>query len=169
MVMEKNFERLQLKLRKAEGQIQTTTNNLFYFITLREKYKTERYEEMVSQVQNLLRRMKEKSKRLGLERFNCLEPFQTVDDIPELPIVDKETYDNLVVPNLIRCGAIPKNKLIKGKRYLGSCRNATEATWNGEEFEYERCKFGTCYMDSVNHFQDDDGYDLFVPIKEVEE
>jgi len=169
MAMEENFEKLQLKLRKAEGQIQTTTNNLFYFITLREKYKTERYEEMVSQIQNLLKRMKEKCKRLRLERFNYLEAFQTVDDIPELPIVDKETFDNLVVPNLIRCGAIPKDKLIKGKRYLGSCRNATKALWNGEEFEYKRYKFGAYYMDSVNHFQDDDGYDLFVPIQEVEE
>lgn len=166
--MEEHFKKLQLKLRKVEEQIQKTTNNLFYFITLREKYKTERYEEMVSQLRNLLRRMKGKYKRLGLERFNCLKPFQTVDNIPELPIVDKETYDNLIVPNLIRCGAIPKDKLIKGKIYLGSCRNATKALWNGEKFEYKRYKFGAYYMDSVNHFQDDDGYDLFVPIKEVE-
>ena len=169
MVMEENFGKLQQKLRKTEEQIQTTANNLFSFISLREKYKTERYEEMVRQVQNLLRRMKEKSKRLRLERFNYLEPFQTVDDIPELPIVDKETYDNIIVPNLIRCGAIPKDGLIKGMRYFGSCRNATEAVWNGEEFEYERCKFGAYYMDCVNHFQDDDGYDLFVPIKKMEE
>lgn len=112
--MEENFGKLQQKLRKTEEQIQTTANNLFSFISLREKYKTERYEEMVRQVQNLLRRMKEKSKRLRLERFNYLESFQTVDDIPELPIVDKETFDNLVVPNLIRCGAIPKDELIKG-------------------------------------------------------
>jgi hypothetical protein len=30
-----------------------------------------------------------------------------------------------------------------------------------------RWKFGTSYVDSVNHFEDDDGYDLFVPIRKV--
>lgn len=38
-----------------------------------------------------------------------------------------------------------------------------------KKFVYERYKFGFTYKDSVNHFQDDDGYDLFVPIKEKEE
>jgi hypothetical protein len=27
---------------------------------------------------------------------------------------------------------------------------------------------GTTYIDEINHFEDDDGYDLFVPIKIIE-
>ena len=101
--------------------------------------------------------------------FNDLKPFKTVDDIPDIPIVkDKEVYENVIVKNLIRCGAIPKDKLIVGKTYIGACRNASEATWNGKDFDYKRFKFGMWQDDDINHFQDDDGYDLFVPIKEKE-
>lgn len=98
--------------------------------------------------------------------FNELKPFQTPDDIPEIPIVDENTYNNVIIPNLIRCGAIEKNKLIIGVTYIGNCRNTDEAIWNGKCFEYERYKWGTTYTDEINHFEDDDGYDLFVPIKE---
>jgi hypothetical protein len=51
---------------------------------------------------------------------------------------------------------------------LGYCRNSNKAKWTGTEFVYDRCKFGMWYEDSVNHFEDDDGYDVFVPIKEYE-
>lgn len=104
-----------------------------------------------------------------IERFSTMEPFKTIDDIPEIPVVDKEIYDSVIIPNLIRCGAIPKKDLIVGKTYLGDTRNASEATWNGEEFEYRRYKFGFWYDDSVNHFEDDDGHALFVPLFVKEE
>ena len=106
------------------------------------------------------------------ELFNNLEPFTDCDSIPDIPILeDKELYNNVVVKNLIRCGAIPKAELKPHARYLGSCRNATEAEWTGENFIYCRHKWGTEYIDDINHFEDDDGYgyDLFVPIKEIEE
>ena len=103
------------------------------------------------------------------EFFENMKPFETNDDIPDIPKVkDKQMYEDVIVKNLIRCGAIPKDKLIVGKTYIGSCRNSGKATWTGEEFEYERHKLGTTYTDAVNHFQDDDGYDLFVPIKLLE-
>ena len=96
-----------------------------------------------------------------------MEPF--VNWIPDVPKVDSpEDYQEYVVKNYIRCGAIPKKDLIVGKTYIGNCRNATEATWNGEVFVYKRTKFGIKYNDKINHFEDDDGYDLFVPIKKVE-
>ena len=56
-----------------------------------------------------------------IEWANNLKPFNTVDDIPDIPIVDKNIYDNYVVPNLIRCGAIPKDKLNVGYRSLQEC------------------------------------------------
>jgi len=92
-----------------------------------------------------------------------LKPFE--DHIPSPPKVSKEIYDKYVIPNFIRCGAIPKNKLIVGKTYLGSCRNTSEAVWTGNIFVYKRTKFGYTYDENINHFQDDDGYDVFVPIK----
>jgi hypothetical protein len=40
--------------------------------------------------------------------------------------------------------------------------------WDGEKFTYQRYKFGFTFPEKINHFQDDDGYDLFVPIKKIE-
>ena len=106
-----------------------------------------------------------------IKRFQEMEPFDdNVDRIPLIPVVDKETYDEYVVPNLIRCGAIPKEKLIVGHTYLGDCRNTSKAVWKESGcFEYMRTKFGWTYPEEINHFQDDDGYDVFTPIKDITE
>ena len=87
------------------------------------------------------------------------------DGIIDVPITDPETYKNIVIPNFIRCGAIPKAQLEVGKTYIGSCRNAREAIWKGDHFTYKRYKFGCTFDEDINHFEDDNGYDLFVPIK----
>lgn len=63
--------------------------------------------------------------------------------------------------------AIPKNELEIGKEYNGECRNASKAIWNGEKFTYQRRKFGSTYPEEINHYENDNGYDVFVPIKEV--
>lgn len=60
---------------------------------------------------------------------------------------------------------IPKSELVAGQTYQGNCRNACEAVWNGRVFVYDRCKFGSKYKEEINHFEDDDGYDVFVPMK----
>ena len=64
---------------------------------------------------------------------------------------------------------ISKAELEVGKEYRGNCRNASKATWDGEKFWYKRCKFGCTYDESINHYEDDNehGYDVFVPIKEI--
>lgn len=62
---------------------------------------------------------------------------------------------------------IPKSELEVGKEYNGVCRNASKATWDGTVFHYTRTKFGFSYDEEINHYEDDDGYDLFVPIKEI--
>jgi hypothetical protein len=79
---------------------------------------------------------------------------------------DEEIF---VQNTLIEFGAIPLDKLEIGKTYIGCCRNAREAVWLGEKFEYQRYKFGLIFPEKINHFQDDDGYDVFVPIKVKEE
>ena len=110
----------------------------------------------------------EKRHQRMIDYLNSMKPF-TEDYIPEPPITDIDTYKNVVIPNFIRCGAIPKDKLIKGKTYFGSCRNADKAIWLGDQFEYIRHKWGDSYPEKINHFEDDNGYDLFVPIREIKD
>ena len=116
--------------------------------------------------------VKDKLKKEKEERYNTVlnhwkerKPFRDEDDIPPILIVLPKDYEEIIVPNIIRCGGIPKDKLIVGKTYIGDCRNAREAVWDGEKFTYMRTKFGSTYPETINHFQDDDGYDLFVPLK----
>lgn len=109
----------------------------------------------------------EKEKRYNdiLEYWKNRKPFKNEDDIPSIPRVKPNDYEDIIIPNIIRCGGIPKEQLIDGETYIGDCRNASEAVWNGKTFTYMRTKFGTTYPEDINHFQDDDGYDVFVPIK----
>ena len=93
--------------------------------------------------------------------FDFTEP----DDVPALPVVDSDIWQSIIIPKLFEGGAIPKKDLIVGETYVGECRNATEAVWNGSQFIYKRTKFGTTFDESINHFEDDDGFDLFVPIR----
>ena len=94
--------------------------------------------------------------------------FETEDDVPELPVWSEEEMKKYVWPKLFQYGAIPIDKLIVGHTYLGHCRNAHKAIWkNNGKFEYIRYKFGYTYPEEINHFQDDDGYDVFVPIKDL--
>lgn len=83
----------------------------------------------------------------------------------DVPICRNEEEKQLVQDTLIRYGAIPIDKLEVGKTYIGFCRNASEATWRGDKFVYRRTKWGTIYDEEINHFQNDDGFDVFVPIK----
>lgn len=96
-------------------------------------------------------------------------PFVKSYDVPNLPIVSSEEWKSFFVPILIKRGAIPKDKLVVGKTYYGECRNACKAVWLGDKFEYQRYKFGYTFPEKINHFEDDNGYDLFVPIRELEE
>ena len=112
-----------------------------------------------------MQREKEEKERRRKEVWKNLRPFKDVFDIPLLPKVNKDDWDNFYVPILIRCGAIPKKDLIIGKKYAGACRNSDYGVWNGLTFTYKRGKFGTYYTEEINHFEDDDGYDLFVPLK----
>ena len=68
-----------------------------------------------------------------------------------------------VNPNNVR--TIPKNELVVGCVYAGHCRNANHAIWLGDKFEYTRYKWGSYFKETINHFEDDDGYDVFVPME----
>lgn len=101
------------------------------------------------------------------EYYENRKPFLVGDHDIEYPMVRNPELHKWLENRFIELGAIPKDKLENGKWYHGACRNADKALWNGMVFEYDRHKFGMVFKDYVNHFQDDNGYDVFVPIKEI--
>ena len=82
-----------------------------------------------------------------------------------VPVCKNNDEEELVQKTLINHGALPLHELRVGETYIGTCRNASEAMWNGEKFVYQRYKWGTAYEEEINHFQNDDGYDVFVPVR----
>lgn len=99
--------------------------------------------------------------------FNSLTPFKDISDIPDIPVFTSDEEYQVVVSNLIRCGAIPKDKLDKDASYKGKCRNSDIAIWNGEKFKYARKKFGHTYTECINDFEDYTDYDVFVPFEKI--
>lgn len=97
--------------------------------------------------------------------LNYLDDVKELNDdvLYGLPQAPPEFWES-ICEKLIEKGAIPKKDLVVGTTYTGVCRNSDEATWLGDKFEYTRYKFGAYYKDTINHFEDDDGYDLFVPL-----
>jgi len=95
-----------------------------------------------------------------------LPKIEKLEDVPTIPYVDEKEYIEFYVPKLIAAGAIPKADLVDGQFYYGEYRNANIGKWNAEEnvFEHWRYKFRFC-LDTCNHFEDDNGFALFVPIR----
>ena len=94
-----------------------------------------------------------------------LPKIEKIEDVPTIPRVDEKEYREFYVPKLIAAGAIAKADLVDGQFYYGDYRNANVGKWNAKEnvFEHWRYKFGF-RLDTCNHFEDDDGFALFVPI-----
>ena len=108
----------------------------------------------------------ERQKRIREYWENELPKFNNPQDVPDLPKVDEKEWREFFVPKMIEAGAIPKKDLIHGQVYIGEHRNTTVARWNQEtnKFDHMRYKFGWM-KDVCNHFEDDDGFALFVPIR----
>jgi len=64
-------------------------------------------------------------------------------------------------------GMIRHSDLKDGVFYYGRCRNAVQdvAIWLAEfdVFVYQRMKFGSYFLESIHHPEQDDGFDLFTP------
>jgi len=114
-----------------------------------------------------LKQLKEE-RELRIKEYweNGLPYFNNPEDVPELPKVDEKEWKQYYVPKLIEKGAIPKKDLVDGQIYIGEHRRTTIAKWNQEKnrFDYMRYKWGW-FQDECNHFEDDDGFALFVPIR----
>lgn len=67
-------------------------------------------------------------------------------------------------------GMLRKNQLHDEAYYLGYCRNTFVAKWEEKEqaFYYMREKFGNIFPERIFHPEDDNGYDLFIPYRQVE-
>ena len=111
-----------------------------------------------------LEQIREERKKKVKEYWENLPKINTPRDVPDLPKVDIQEWKDYYVPKLIEAGAIGKKDLIEGQYYIGNHRRANVAKWNGKEFIYNREKFGNVFEDKCNHFEDDDGFALFVPI-----
>lgn len=87
------------------------------------------------------------------------------NNVPRLPIPLTDYHND----KLIIAGAIPKTDLVDQQWYIGKFRNTNIALWDkqNDEFKYRRNKFGKYFWDQCKHFQDDDGYALFVPVREA--
>ena len=108
--------------------------------------------------------IREERKQRIKEYWENLPKINTPRDVPDLPKVDIQEWKDYYVPKLIEAGAIPKKDLVEGQYYIGEHRRAVVAKWTGKDFVYNREKFGNVYEDKCNHFEDDDGFALFVPI-----
>jgi hypothetical protein len=72
-----------------------------------------------------------------------------------------------ILEKYYEAGVIRKEDLQIGAYYWGRCRNSSLAMWDGKEFIYLRTKFSSTFSETINHLADDNGYDLFVPIKKL--
>ena len=78
----------------------------------------------------------------------------------------RKTLNKENLKEAYKVGLIPKSELKDRCYYIGSCRNSNIAVWDAKEnvFWYLRSKWGTVFKESINHPEDDNGYDLFLPI-----
>jgi hypothetical protein len=65
---------------------------------------------------------------------------------------------------------IAKKDLIDGAYYQGDCRNASVARWDMKtnSFYHWRTKFGSRFIEEINHPDDDQVYDVFIPESVIE-
>lgn len=94
--------------------------------------------------------------------------------------IDKFTKDNVhliklpkpipaeLYKELFNKGIIRKKDLVIGKYYYGKCRNSRVAVWNGNTFVYMKHEFKFIFPENINHLEDDNGFDVFIPIEMVE-
>lgn len=80
--------------------------------------------------------------------------------------IPRDKINGHIIDNI---GAIRRHDLIDGMDYLGICRNAKTAKWSEKEgcFFYIRKKFDSIFLERINHPEDDDGFDLFIPFAKV--
>lgn len=95
------------------------------------------------------------------EYWNGLKKFTEPVDVPKLPIPLTDFH----VRRLKELGAMAKGQLVTDQWYIGDHRCVTVARWDGSRFTYIKQEFNFRFFEECNHFEDDDGYSLFVPLR----
>lgn len=98
---------------------------------------------------------------------------------------NKLTPENM--EKLVQLGMIPREELEDRAYYIGVCRNTQIAQWiespgwpsktelpnknqkRGPCFYHMREKFNSIYVEQINHPANDNGFDLFIPLRKVHE
>ena len=99
------------------------------------------------------------------------------DELNDLRIVFWNNGGNItasITPELLaineKAGMLPLSTMEDGGYYLGFCRNSFIAKWSAEYscFFYWRVKFGSTFLESINHPANDENYDIFIPLKKID-
>lgn len=98
-----------------------------------------------------------------------MKKFKKISDIPEFPGMITSTEAEELAKEYIEAGAIAKEDLISGGWYIGQSRSTNIAQWFPKpgRFYFIRYKMDGKYVDDIHHFQDDNGYDVFIPFKHI--
>jgi len=109
-------------------------------------------------------------------KFLKIDINQTEEELIEDWRFQKNNYGKIYIENINEyivkfIGAISKSDLKDGQTYVGSCRNSKTARWSEKDncFYYVRKKFDKFFMEKINHPEDDDGFDLFIPYFTMDE
>lgn len=63
---------------------------------------------------------------------------------------------------------LDKYELTPGKEYNGVSRNTSKAIWTGRVFKYKHTEwYGDIYEETLPHPRDDEGYDVFMPLRSL--
>lgn len=129
--------------------------------------KVDKYREHVRRMKEDPDYKKEQAKKKEqqlIEYWKNLDKFEKSTDVPPLPNPLNDFYTN----RLIELGAIPKEDLKDDNWYYGNFRNSNYGKWDKDKstFHHIRYSFGY-YWDKCNHFEDDDRFALFVPLREA--
>lgn len=127
----------------------------------------EKYQKHITKLKSdpEYKEMWEKQKSDKLKKWwSELRPFKSSTDVPQLP----NPLDDFYTQRIIELGAIPKSELKDGQWYYGNFRNSNFGKWDSDKsvFHHIRYSFGW-YWDECNHFEDDDRFALFVPLREA--
>jgi len=101
------------------------------------------------------------------EHLDNQKPFEYSYDVPRIPRYDKQEDMDQFIEKLIKLGAIPLNNLEVDQWYYGNNRNTTLGKWNGENFDHLNSSFNNYFWDTSEHFQNDNGFALFTPIRKA--
>mgnify|MGYP000273969653 CR=1 FL=1 len=112
----------------------------------------------------------------SLYSFLKIDIDQSEEELIEDWSMEKNQYGSIYIESINHylvkhIGAVSKSDLKDGQDYNGICRHAKVAKWSQKDncFYYIRKKFDKIFLDRINHPEDDDGYDLFIPIKLVKD